>query len=85
MKHRASEAANTDGAGRVFEQITPNTADGTLFVRRHEESGVSPTRRIRSRLRPAIDPTLKSWIDNVIVPTLVDQWNEQHKSMRKDQ
>jgi hypothetical protein len=40
---------------------------------------MKPVPRTRSSKHSAIDPVLKSWIDRVIVPALVDKWNEQNE------
>jgi hypothetical protein len=50
----------------------------------HEaKSAVKPKQHPRSpRRRGPIDPVLKSWIDNVIVPALVDEWNRTHEAAR---
>jgi len=45
---------------------------GTATISRQERKRVPPPAS-RKRTHP-IDPWIKSWIDNVIVPALVDEW-----------
>jgi len=82
MPNHASSAAQSSGAGGVPQQIAQRTSDtGTLFLQQRERSEMKPAPRTRSSKQRAIDPVLKSWIDRVIVPALVDKWNEQHKTI----
>jgi hypothetical protein len=79
-KRHTPDAARQRRPGRVSKTIAATSADtGTLFVQKHKELGVSNGSRTSS-FGPVIDPTLKSWIDRVLVPALVDKWKEQHKS-----
>jgi hypothetical protein len=49
-----------------------NTSAGSVTISRQEAKNVlRPTAR---KSTPEIDPGIKSWIDNVIVPALVDEW-----------
>jgi hypothetical protein len=50
---------------------------------RQEERGAVPKLKDcvpNVRRRGAIDPVLKAWIDNVIVPALADQWAARQAS-----
>jgi hypothetical protein len=64
----------------VSRAPTPHV--GTLCLR-EEEQGVSRRRQALSpRRRESIDPVLKSWIDNVLVPALVDEWNREQSAQK---
>jgi hypothetical protein len=61
-----------------------NPVNDNLMVRREEKSVGEPNLKhgvLRSRRTVSIDPTLKAWIDNVIVPALADQW-AAHRASR---
>ena len=64
----------------------PKFADhaGKLFLQ-EEEAQVTRTRLRRGGSRSmkptSINPVLKAWIDNVIVPALADQWAAQASGM----
>jgi len=65
----ASHAVNTVHARHV----------GTLFFQEEETRVTAFGKQGRSR-RPSIDPAVKSWIDNVIVPALQQQWANKQGS-----
>ncbi len=48
-----------------------STADSATISRQEAKNVLRPTAR---KTTPRIDPGIKSWIDNVIVPALVDEW-----------
>jgi hypothetical protein len=57
-----------------------SAGNDTLMVRLEEKSVEEPKLKhglSRSGRRTSIDPALKAWIDNVIVPALADQWVAQ--------
>jgi hypothetical protein len=69
----------SDAIGAVIEcAAVPDT-----LTLRGEDSGMRPkTQPLAPCRRSPIDPVLKSWIDNVIVPALVDEWNRSQDTMR---
>ena len=40
-------------------------------------SGLDRRQKSRERRNSPIEPALKAWIDNVIVPALVDRWENR--------
>lgn len=52
---------------------------GSLFVGEEALPVKGPERRGQGqRTRGSVDPVLKSWIDNVIVPALLDRWGNEN-------
>ncbi len=63
----------------------PNPGSDMLMVQRQEKCVNEPNLNHRvsgSKRRASINPVLKAWIDNIIVPALVDQW-AAHQASRK--
>jgi hypothetical protein len=49
-----------------------------LFLDQEESTVAEPSQRPRvGRENGAIDPVVKSWIDNVIVSALIERWNNR--------
>ena len=72
-------AALFDGRKERRHSSTANT--GRLFLEQ-EENSVKYGRQPLSPMRKSIDPALKAWVDNVIVPALVEKWNNGRCSAR---
>ncbi len=78
-KHASSAAPKINALG-VSKQATPTAADtGTLLIQQMEQPDMSPARCVRPQRHRAIDPKLKSWIDNVVVPALLDKWTKRRE------
>jgi hypothetical protein len=85
MPKYAFSAVQPSGAEGGSRRIAPSVAEiGTLFLQQLEQPKMSPDRRNRSPREGTMDPTLKSWIDRVIVPALVAKWDEQQGPMKGD-
>lgn len=70
--------------GRKERRHSPSTIAGRLGLE-EEENRVTYGRQATSPARRSIDPTLKAWIDNVIVPALVEKWHNSRGSARASQ
>jgi hypothetical protein len=57
----------------MTEPMAPKSvpAGSATISRQEEKRAMRPVARKNTAL---IDPEIKSWIDNVIVPALVDEW-----------
>jgi hypothetical protein len=86
MPKHAFSVVQPSGAEGGSRRIVPSAAEiDTLFLQQPERSKMSPARRNRAPREETMDPTVKSWIDRVIVPALVARWNERKVPMKGDQ
>lgn len=72
MSHSIRSNLGARAAGR----LNPAT-----LIHDQENTAVTATRRKSRPLEPAqpIDPRVKAWIDNVIVPALLDRWDQRQR------
>ena len=67
------------GLGNLSLQKERDHKTGTLFLGQEEHTMLSQQKG-NQLLRSSIDPRVKAWIDNVIVPALIDEWRNNEGS-----
>lgn len=77
--HQAESADFVD-ANKPMPCSTAAGNEGTLFQQEELHVKGHERRRQSQHERAPIDPRVRSWVDNVIVPALLDRWASEKAS-----
>jgi hypothetical protein len=77
---RQAESADFFDAKKSMPRSTPAGNEGTLFQQEELRVKRRERRPLGQHERVPIDPRVRSWVDNVIVPALLDRWVSENGS-----